>query len=137
MLPNLIVSGLQSSLFWEDKNANMAMFSEKIASLPASHIIVLPEMFTTGFTMQPKPLAEPMQGQTHIWLQQQAAKKKAIITGTVIIEEHNKYYNRLLWVLPTGETGIYDKKHLFAFAGENKAYSAGNKRSIATVGGWR
>jgi omega-amidase len=132
------VTLIQTRLHWEDRDANLAMFSEKIRGLDSpTEIVVLPEMFSTGFSMNPKKLAEDMDGPTVSWMKQMAAERKIIITGSVIIEADGHYYNRLLWVLPTGATGYYDKRHRFAFAGEDKEYTAGSKRLIASVKGWK
>ena len=135
---NLHISLIQTNLFWEDKFRNLDMLEKKIAAVEAAtQIVVLPEMFTTGFTMQPKLFAETMEGPTVEWMVEQAAQHKIILTGSIIIEEDNKFYNRLLWVLPNGQVAYYNKRHLFAFAGEDKEYTAGNKRLIAQVNGWK
>jgi omega-amidase len=137
-MSTLIISGIQSSLHWEDKEANLQMFEEKIFAISQpTEIIVLPEMFSTGFSMQPKKLAEPMDGETVEWMKQIAAKKKIILTGSVIIEEDRNFYNRLVWVLPNGQIGYYDKRHLFAYGDEDQHYTAGKKRLIASVKGWK
>jgi predicted amidohydrolase len=94
-------------------------------------------MFTTGFSMNPSALAENMEGTTVQWMKKMAAQYKIILTGSVIIQENNQYFNRLLWVLPNGMIGSYDKRHRFAFAGEHNHYTAGNKRLISSVNGWR
>lgn len=100
-------------------------------------IIFLPEMFTTGFSMHPENLAEDMQGQTMNWMETMAVEKRSIIVGSFIAREAGNFYNRLVWMLPNGSYGYYDKRHLFAYAGENAKYSPGNKRLIAAVNGWR
>lgn len=137
-MPTLSFSLIQSKLHWEDKAANLAMFEEKIMAISEkTEIIVLPEMFSTGFSMQPKKLAETMEGETVQWMKKISTTKKAVLTGSVIIEENGHFYNRLLWVLPDGQLGYYDKRHRFAFAGEDAEYTAGNKRMIAQVKGWK
>lgn len=114
------------------------MLEEKILSAsPNSHIIVLPEMFTTGFTMNCKNLAESMDGPTVIWMQKIAKAKNAILAGSLIIREKEAYFNRLIWMLPTGEYGFYDKRHLFSYAGEDKHYTRGNKKLVGNVNGWK
>jgi predicted amidohydrolase len=114
------------------------MFEEKIFSISQpTEIVVLPEMFSTGFSMQPKRLGETMEGETIQWMKQVAAKKKIILTGSVIIEKDGNYYNRLVWVLPNGQVGHYDKRHLFAYANEDQHYTPGEKRLIASVKGWK
>ena len=114
------------------------MFEEKIFALKEiSHIIVLPEMFSTGFSMQPEKLAEKSDGETVRWMQRVSSKRKSIITGSVIIEEGGNYYNRLIWVLPNGTVGHYNKRHLFGYAGEADHYTRGEKRFITSVNGWK
>jgi predicted amidohydrolase len=94
-------------------------------------------MFSTGFSMRPELLAECTDGPTVDWMRTMATRKKIILTGSVIIEEEGKYFNRLIWMLPNGQYGYYDKRHRFAYAGENEHYSAGHKRLVASVKGWR
>ena len=114
------------------------MFEQKINAISEkTEIVVLPEMFSTGFCLQPNLLAEALEGETVAWMKRMAAQKRIIITGSIIIEEQGNYFNRLLWVLPNGQLGIYDKRHRFAFAGEDECYTAGSKRLIASVKGWK
>lgn len=129
---------IQSNLYWENITANLAMFEEKISQiLSPVDLIVLPEMFSTGFTMNAATLAEPMHLTTCRWLQQQAQKMQAVVVGSCIIKEQNKFYNRLLWVEPDGKIDFYDKRHLFRLAGEHQVYTAGSKKIIKTIKGWR
>ena len=93
-------------------------------------LIVLPEMFVSGFTMNPKAVAETMNGETIAWLQHLAKAKDCAITGSLVIEENGKYYNRLVFVYPNGELKTYDKRHLFTLAGEDKVYTAGKEKLI-------
>jgi predicted amidohydrolase len=138
MMSALSVTMIQSNLSWENKAANLQQFSEKIVAIERpTHVVVLPEMFSTGFSMKPAALAETMEGETVQWMKQMAARQKIIVTGSVIIEEDQQFFNRLLWVLPNGTVGQYDKRHRFAFAGENNHYTAGNKRLITSVNGWK
>jgi predicted amidohydrolase len=133
----------QSELHWENKEANLHMFEQKISSLKnKGNVIVLPEMFSTGFSMKPEVLAEPMDGNTLNWMRQMAQKHKVIVTGSIIIKEDSNtedgnYFNRLIWMLPNGEYAYYDKRHRFAYAEEDKHYTSGNKRLIASVNGWK
>ncbi len=137
-MSTLNITIIQANLHWENKGANLKMFEEKINSIKEkAEVVVLPEMFSTGFSMNPKQLAEKMDGISVEWMKNLAAKKKIIITGSLIIEEEGKYYNRLIWMLPNGQYGYYDKRHLFAYATEDEHYSAGNKRLIASVKGWK
>jgi omega-amidase len=133
----LTVSIIQTALHWENKAANLQMFDSKIAALPKTELVLLPEMFSTGFSMQPEKFAEPMDGPTVQWMQQTAMEKRIILCGSLMISEAGKYYNRLLWVLPNGQIGSYDKRHLFSFGNEHLHYTAGNKRLIASVKGWK
>ena len=137
MKETLRVTLVQTSLHWEDKAANMAMLGQKILDAEPSEIVLLPEMFSTGFSMQPGNLGESMDGPTVQWMKALAAKKRIIICGSAIISENGHYYNRMLWVQPNGEICHYDKRHLFAYAKEDEHYTAGNKRLIVSVNGWR
>lgn len=134
----LTITLLQTNLFWEDPAANRAMLTEKISRIGGTtQLLILPEMFSTGFSMDPERLAETMQGPTVTWMKQTAVQHRMIITGSLIIREEDQFFNRLLWVLPDGKCGYYDKRHLFAFAGEDKKYSQGKRRLIASVNGWK
>ncbi len=135
---SLTVTLVQSNLHWENKDANLAMFAEKINTVKERmEVVVLPEMFNTGFSMNPYAFAEKMDGATISWMRNMAATNKIILTGSIIIEEEGNYYNRLIWMLPTGDYGYYDKRHLFGFAGEDEHYISGSKRLIASVKGWK
>src|SRR4030095_6304949 len=142
-MSTLIITGIQSKLHWENRKANLRMFEEKIFSISQpTEIVVLPEMFSTGFSMQPETLAETMEGETLQWMKTIAARKKIILTGSLIIkdsspQEGEAYYNRLVWVLPNGQVGYYDKRHLFAYGDEDQHYAPGGKRLIASVNGWK
>jgi omega-amidase len=137
-LSTLHFSLIQSKLYWEDKEANLDLFAQKILQMDQpSEIIVLPEMFSTGFTMQPEKFAETMDGDTVDWMRRLSHEKRAIITGSIVVEEEGKFFNRLIWMLPNGQYGFYDKRHLFGYAGEDQCYTAGNKRLIASVKGWK
>jgi predicted amidohydrolase len=134
----LTITIIQPDLAWEDKDANLTLLSEKIKSLQEkTEIIILPEMFSTGFSMHTKSLAEKMDGETVQWMKNISSSKNVIVTGSIIIEEDGKYFNRLIWMLPDGNYGYYDKRHLFAFANEDQYYTAGKKRLIASVKGWK
>jgi omega-amidase len=137
-MSTLTITTIQSNLFWEDKAANLQMFEQKIKSITGkTEIIILPEMFSTGFSMQPKLFAETMSGETMEWMTRLSNENGIVLTGSIIIEEEGNYYNRLIWMLPNGQFGYYDKRHLFAYAEEDKFYSRGNKRLIASVKGWK
>lgn len=136
--PDLRVALVQTDLHWQDKTANLALLEEKIWSLKNScDLIVLPEMFATGFSMESALLAEPMNLQVHKWMKQLAAQTGSVITGTVIISEGGNYYNRLLWVMPDGTTQHYDKRHLFRMANEDASFASGTKLPIFSLKGWK
>lgn len=129
---------IQSSLFWENPKANRNHFEAKINALTEKvDLIVLPEMFSTGFTMNPGAVFEPMQGETILWLQSLAKAKNSAITGSLVIKENDNFYNRLLFVFPSGEIQFYDKRHLFTLAGEDKVYTAGRKKLIVEYLGFK
>ncbi len=129
---------IQSDIVWEDKKSNLEHYEQIISKVSAQrHVVVLPEMFSTGFSMSPSTLAEPMDGKTIEWMKKIASKYKCILTGSLIIEEEGNHYNRMLWVQPDGIIAHYDKRHLFGFAGEDKHYAAGSARVITQVNGWR
>jgi len=137
-MSTLTITIIQSALHWEDRQANLAMFEQKINAIKEkTEIVLLPEMFSTGFSMNPSLLAETMDGPTVAWMKRLSAEKKIVLCGSLIIEEDGEYYNRLIWMLPNGTYGVYDKRHRFAYAGEDEHYTAGAKRLIASVKGWR
>jgi omega-amidase len=137
-MSTLTITTIQSNLHWEDKTANLQMFEEKIRQLQQrTEVVILPEMFSTGFSMQAEKLAETMDGPTVSWMKKLSAERKIILTGSLIIEEEGNYYNRLVWMLPNGQYGFYDKRHLFGYGQEDQHYTPGNKRLIASVKGWK
>lgn len=137
-MSSLAITTIQTNLHWENKVANLQMLEQKINSISdKTNIVVLPEMFTTGFSMQPELFAETMEGPTIEWMKMISRKKNIILTGSVIIKEGEQFFNRLIWMLPNGQYGQYDKRHLFAFGKEDDHYTAGNKRLIASVNGWK
>jgi predicted amidohydrolase len=134
----LHITLVQPDIVWEDKAANMQQYEQMINSITGSrHVVVLPEMFSTGFSMAPERLAEPMEGPSVTWMAEMAVKHKCILTGSLILEEEGKYFNRMLWAQPNGVISYYDKRHLFAYAHEDKHYKAGDTRVIAQVNGWK
>ena len=137
-MSTLTISTIQTDLHWENKAANLQMLEEKINTLyQKTEIVVLPEMFNTGFSMNAAILAETMDGPTVAWMKKISAENRVILTGSLIISAAEKYYNRLIWMMPNGEFGYYDKRHLFAYSGEDKDFSSGNKRLITSVKGWK
>lgn len=141
-MQNLTVSLVQTRLFWEDKSANLSMLEKKILSIPEkTEVVILPEMFSTGFSTNAAALAETMGGPTVSWMKKIAGEKKCILTGSLIIREDGRpealFFNRLIWMQPDGNFGYYDKRHLFAYGKEHQSFTAGNKRLIASAKGWK
>ena len=137
-MSSLTITTIQTSLVWEDKEANLRLIEKKILALSdPAELVILPEMFTTGFSMKPEFFAETMDGHTVSWMKAIAAQKRIILTGSLIIREGTDYFNRLIWMQPNGVFGYYDKRHRFAFAGEDQSFSAGRARLITSVKGWR
>ena len=129
---------IQSPLVWENPKANRIQFEEKINAITENvDLIVLPEMFSTGFTMEPEAVAETMQGETVLWMRFLAKANDTAITGSLVIEEKGNYYNRLVFVFPSGEIHFYDKRHLFTLAGEDKVYTAGKEKLIIDYKGFK
>jgi predicted amidohydrolase len=127
---------LQTDIAWGDRRANLLKAAEMIASSPRADLIILPEMFTTGFATQPSGVAES-DGATLRWMQSVSAETGSAMVGSVAIEESGKFYNRLFFVRPDGSYDSYDKRHLFSFAGENRQYVAGDKRVVVEWMGFR
>lgn len=137
-MSSLTISLVQADLVWENPEANRQKIANLLNQLPQdTQIVVLPEMFTTGFSMQPAPLAETMQGPTLRWMQAQSQQLGAVITGSVIVQADGKYYNRLLWVAPDGDVQYYDKRHLFTLAGEHEQYTGGHQQLLIEYLDWR
>lgn len=134
---NLRVTLVQSNIIWEDADLNRRRMEEHIAKAETSDVIILPEMFTTGFSMNPQGIAETMQGSSVTWMQERALQAGCAIVGSMIITEAGHFYNRLLWVEPNGYIAHYDKKHLFSFANEDHEYTAGNAQLVVEYCGWR
>ncbi len=137
-MPDLKVTLVQADLAWEDIDANLAAFEKRIEGLTDdTHLIVLPEMFTTGFSMNARALAEDMQGRTVAWLKGMARKKGVHVVGGSMLREGDRYVNRLLWVAPDGGLQWYDKRHLLGIAGEDRVYSRGWEKLAVSLQGWR
>jgi predicted amidohydrolase len=138
MASTLQVALIQTHLVWENPIQNRQLLSQKIESLSDTvDIIVLPEMFTTGFTMNASNFAETMQGDTVNWMLTIAKQRQVAITGSLIIKEHNQFYNRLLFVHPDGKMDTYDKRHTFTLAGEDKVFASGTEKKIIHYKGWK
>lgn len=135
---DLKVSVIQEKLVWEDIESNIAVFDKKLDALNVkTDLIVLPEMFTSGFSMNAEKLAQTMSGPAVTWLREKAGAIRADIVSSVIIKEQGCFFNRLLWVKPDGSLMRYDKRHLFRMAGEDKVYTAGNQKLIVELHGWK
>lgn len=138
MQDTLKIALIQTDLVWENPTKNRENFTKKIASIVDDvDVVVLPEMFTTGLTMQAKKVAEPMDGITVNWMKQLASKKNAAIVGSLVIKENNEFYNRLLFVESNGQITHYDKRHTFTLVGEEKIYTAGKNKVIVDYKGWK
>ena len=137
-MPSLTLALLQTETDWHDAARNRARFEVLLDSAPAAtDVFVLPEMFSTGFTMEPEQVAETMQGPTVAWMRVQARERDAIVCGSLVIVEHGRYRNRFAWVAPDGEIACYDKKHGFRMAGEHEHYTPGTEHLCITHKGVR
>lgn len=129
---------IQTELSWENPTENRHLLQEKINTIALDvDLMVLPEMFTSGFTMNPKNVAETMQGESVLWLKEVAKLRNCAVTGSLIIEENGNYYNRLVFVFPSGAIQTYDKRHLFTLAGEEKVYTSGKEKLIVNYKGFK
>lgn len=137
-MQDLKITLIQSDIHWEDTEANLAMFEEKVWQIGnTTDVIVLPEMFTTGFTMAAPRLAEHMNMRTFKWMKQMADQTGALILGSYMVRVHERYFNRLLWMEPGGHYKTYDKRHLFRMANEHKVFAPGESLLIASWKGWK
>ena len=138
MQEKLLVTIIQADLAWEDAVENRRLFSEKIKNISENtELIILPEMFSTGFSMNAEQLSEKTNGITLNWMISEAKKCNSAITGSIIVLENGNFYNRLYFVKPDGSFEHYDKKHTFTLAGEHKTYTAGNNRLLVEYKGWK
>jgi predicted amidohydrolase len=135
---NLHITIIQPDMVWEDAAANLRQYEALLGGINGrKEVVVLPEMFSTGFSMSPQGLAEEMDGRSVQWMREMAARHRIILTGSLIIREEDRFYNRLIWMQPDGVFGQYDKRHLFGYAGEGDHYTPGSRRLITQVKGWR
>ena len=138
VMSTLDVTLIQADLAWHDPVENRRRIQQHFAALAGkTDLIVLPEMFTTGFTMQPESVAEPANGPTLEWMREQAAALGAVVTGSIATSEGDRYFNRLVWMRPDGTHESYDKRHLFRMAQEQDHYSAGTRRRVIELKGWK
>lgn len=138
-MEDLKVTIVQCPLTWEDVDGNLKGFTERLSSIKPgdTDLIVLPEMFTTGFTMDAARLAEGMDGKAFQWLTKTANEKQCVVTGSVAIKDNNGFYNRLIWMRPDGSFETYNKRHTFRMANEHNTYTGGDKKLIVSLKGWR
>ncbi len=136
-MEDLKVTLVQTPLHWENVEKNISMFAELLNKIEEkTDLIILPEMFSTGFTMN-TAVAETMTGKSIAWLKEKAKEKNCVITGSLMISENGKNYNRLIWMQPDGNFETYDKRHLFRMANEQNHFTAGDKKLITTLKGWK
>ena len=136
-MQDLKIAIIQTDLLWENIPANLAVFEDKISSITENvDLIVLPEMFNTAFSMNPPVCAEMPDGKSMLWLKKKVIEKNCTITGSILTNENNKFYNRLIWMSPDGTYQHYNKKHLFRFAGEHEVFSPGKEKITTSIKGW-
>ena len=137
-MQDLSVTLIQTNLYWENTTANLAMLEEKIALIDTpTDLIILPEMFNSGFTMNVNEVGQPMNFFVQKWMKQQAAQSNAVVTGSFIVKDGNHFFNRLLWMRPDGSFEQYDKRHLFRMGGEHHYFTGGTKKLIVELKGWK
>jgi len=134
----LNISLVQSDTVWQDVGRNLERLTLKLDGISNdTDVVILPELFSTGFTMKADKVAESMNGKAVLWMQQQASKKHCLVIGSLLIGESENFYNRLIVAFPSGELKYYDKRHLFSFAGEDKVFKSGNDRLVFEYKGFR
>jgi omega-amidase len=138
MNQDLKISIIQSDLFWQDAKKNLKQFDEQLELLEEeTDLIVLPEMFNTGFVMSPLRIAEAMNGPTMQWMTRKAAERSCVVTGSLSISEEGRYYNRLIWMNPDGTYQYYNKRHLFRMGNEQQFFAPGQEKIVVEIKGWR
>lgn len=136
-MQDLTLTLIQEQIHWQQPAANRDHFERRILEAPASDLILLPEMFSTGFSLQSSQLAETMSGDSIHWMTRMAKESGAVVAGSLILEDEGHYYNRLIWMRPDGTFAFYDKRHLFRMADEHHHYTPGDERLVVTLNGWR
>jgi len=136
-MQNLTINIIQSDLVWEDVAANLKAFTKKIKAVKQSDLIVLPETFSTAFSMNSEHLAEPMNGKTMTWMATMAKEKNTVLAGSAILRENDHIFNRFIWMRPDGSFDKYDKRHLFRMGDEHNHFTAGSERLIVELKGWK
>ena len=137
MKKNLKISLIQTHIHWENRDENLKMLDEKLSIINNVDIIILPEMFNTGFTMNAEKFAEEVDGVSMSWIIRKSKELDSVIVGSLIIKEHSSYYNRLVWIQPDGIIFHYDKRHLFSMSNEHRIYSPGKEKLIIEYNGWK
>ncbi len=137
MKENLQVSLVQWDLSWHNAGKNRDKADSLLEANPGSDLYILPEMFTTGFTMQPEKVSETMEGPSVSWMTDRAKNLEAVVMGSLVINDEGRYFNRMVCALPSGELIFYDKRHLFTYAGEDKHYSPGKNQVHFELHGWK
>ena len=136
-MQDIKIAVIQTDILWEDIPGNNFHFDKKISSIKEPvDLLILPEMFNTGFSMNTSVCAENSDGCTIEWIKKKAEEKNCVIIGSLLINENNKYFNRLICMMSDGNYRYYDKKHLFRFAGEHEVFSSGNKKITLSLKGW-
>src|SRR6476661_7307684 len=137
-MSTLKITTFQAYLFWENIDKNLQNLGLRLSNIPdQTDLLVLPEMFNTGFSMNPEALAEEMGGKTMQWMEQQARRFDCVVTGSLMIRENGKFYNRLIWMRQDGTYEKYDKRHLFSLGEEDNHYTAGQDKLIVELNGWK
>ncbi|OFX70075.1 MAG: hypothetical protein A2X12_09135 [Bacteroidetes bacterium GWE2_29_8] len=137
-MQDLKVTIIQPDVLWEDVNSNLSSYTEKIDSISEqTDLIILPETFTTGFSMNMRKCSEQMNGKTIKWMKDQSRKTNAVVMGSIFVKEVDRFYNRLIWVEPNGIFHYYDKRHLFRMSNEHLYVKQGDRRLIVTLNGWK
>jgi predicted amidohydrolase len=134
---DLAVIALQTDIVWENPKGNREKIEKMVSTVAVCDIVVLPEMFTTGFQPKGMNLAETMNGETVQWMKNLAQQRNFVVAGSIIVHENEKLYNRFIWAFPDGKTEFYDKRHLFSYGKEHLHYAAGQKRVVLEYKGWR
>ena len=136
-MDNLTVNLVQQVIEPNNPQLNLDILSDALDSLPETDLVILPEVFTTGFCAGARNHAETVGGRAYQWMQQQAIKHQAVITGSLVVKETDQFFNRMVWMRPDGTYTHYDKRHLFRMAGEHTRYAMGNQRILVELKGWR
>lgn len=134
---DLTVTLVQDEISWQDPAANRDRYQAFFGQAGDTDLVVLPEMFSTGFYMEPWEKFETMEGETVAWMAESARDLGAVVTGSLIMKVAEGYVNRMIWAAPDGSMTWYDKRHLFRFGGEHHHYEAGKERIIVELAGWR